>query len=128
LASALILEPELLLLDEPTARLDPPSRRELLAEVGRARTDGGAAVVHVTHRSEEVMSADRVVGLRAGGVVFGGSPGDLLRSPEADRLGVLWSGLHRLRRELLSRGVHLADCSGPDWNRIDPLLAGLSAH
>lgn len=126
LASALVLEPDLLLLDEPTSRLDPPGRRAFQDRAARAHARG-AAVVHVTHRSEEILPAGRVVGLDAGRVVFDGTPAELLRSPVSDRLGILWSGLHRLRRELSRRGVELPDPSGPGWNDADTLVAGLAS-
>jgi energy-coupling factor transporter ATP-binding protein EcfA2 len=126
LASAMILEPSLLLLDEPTARLDPEGRRRFLEEVRRERERTGATVVHVTHRSEQVMTADRVVGLRGGRVVFVGSPGELLRSPETDRLGILWSGLHRFRREAGARGLSLPNPEGEGWNDPAPLVESIA--
>jgi len=126
LASALLLEPDLLLLDEPTSRLDPPTRRRFLEEVERYRERSGAAVVHVTHRSEEVLPADRVVGLREGAIVFEGSAAELLESADADRLGIVWSDLHRLRRELARRGADLPACRGEEWNRAAPLVEALA--
>ncbi len=125
LVSALLLEPDLLLLDEPTSRLDPPTRQRFLDEVRSFRERSGAAIVHVTHRSEEILPADRVVALRDGKIAFDGSPAELIASPDADRLGVVWSDLHRLRRELGRRGADLAPCRGSDWNRSEPLLEGL---
>lgn len=86
-ASVLILEPEVLLVDEPTARLDAADRAEFLERLREAHRSG-ATVLHVTHRPEEVVLGQRVVALRGGRVVFDGSPADL-SAEEADRCGIL---------------------------------------
>ena len=67
LARALVLEPELLLLDEPFSSLDGPTREELLADLSAILRDGGMTTVFVTHdRNEAAVLADRV------GVLIGG--------------------------------------------------------
>jgi energy-coupling factor transport system ATP-binding protein len=125
LAAALLLEPDLLLLDEPTSRLDPPARRRFLEEVHRFRARSGATIVQVSHRSEEILPAERVVGMRAGRIVFDGSSAELLASGDADRLGIVWSDLHGLRRALARRGAELPACRGEEWNRAEPLVESL---
>lgn len=128
LATALLMEPRLLLLDEPTSRLDPAARARFLEEVDRARRESGVTVVLATHRSEEVMPADRVIGLREGRVEFDGTPAELLRSPDADRLSVRWSPLHRLRRGLIASGLSMDDETGADWNDANVLLERVGAR
>jgi energy-coupling factor transporter ATP-binding protein EcfA2 len=120
LGAALLMEPAVLLLDEPTSRLDAEGRRRFLEEVRRAREESGTTVVHVTHRSEEAMTADRVVGLRAGRIVFDGDPAAFLSTDEA--LGVRWSELHAFRRALRKRGVDVPGASGEWWNDAELLL------
>lgn len=120
LGAALLMEPQVLLLDEPTSRLDAEGRRRFLDEVRRAREETGTAVVHVTHRSEEAVTADRVVGLRAGRVVFDGDPAAFLAADE--ELGVRWSELHAFRRALRRRGVEVPGASGDWWNDPEVLL------
>jgi ABC-2 type transport system ATP-binding protein len=72
LALALLGEPDVLLLDEPTASLDPDQRRRLWESVAAHAEDGGA-VVFATQNLEEVERvAGRVVGLRDGQLVFAG--------------------------------------------------------
>ena len=84
LGIALLADPDVLLLDEPTASLDPRQRRRLW-ELARAVRDRGGAVVFVTQNLEELERfADRVVVLRGGRLVFDGSPEEYARSPEAD--------------------------------------------
>jgi energy-coupling factor transport system ATP-binding protein len=67
LAGLLALEPEVLLLDEPTSMLDAAGRREILERLEALR--GTTTVLHVTHHLEELLDADRVLVLNAGGLV-----------------------------------------------------------
>ena len=72
LAISLLADPQVLLLDEPTAALDPRQRRRLW-ETARAVRDGGGAVVLVTQNHEDLERvADRVVALAEGRVVYDG--------------------------------------------------------
>ena len=75
LAIAFLGRPTLLLLDEPTASLDPPQARALWERIGRARDEGTGAVV-ATHVLDEALGADRVLVLRDGRVVFAGTPAE----------------------------------------------------
>jgi energy-coupling factor transport system ATP-binding protein len=126
LASALILRPDVLLLDEPTSRLDPAARVRLAAEIDRAHR-AGTAVVHVTHRSGELLVAERIVGLDGGVPVFVGTPAELVRSAHADGLGILWSGLHLFRRRLLARGLDHAESAGAGWNDLASVVGAMTA-
>jgi ABC-2 type transport system ATP-binding protein len=76
LAIALLGSPQVLLLDEPTASLDPAQRQRLWERVDAVR-EGGGAVVFATQNMEEVADhADRVVKLEDGRLVFDGEPAD----------------------------------------------------
>jgi energy-coupling factor transport system ATP-binding protein len=72
LAGLLALEPEVLLLDEPTSMLDAAGRREILEKLEGLR--GARTVLHVTHHLEELLDADRVLVLNAGRLVADVSP------------------------------------------------------
>jgi energy-coupling factor transport system ATP-binding protein len=73
LAVALAASPEILLLDEPTAMLDPASRKEVREAVRQAH-QRGTTIVWISHRLEEVADASRVVGFGAGRITFDGEP------------------------------------------------------
>ena len=79
LAVALLHEPTVLLLDEPTAALDPQSRALLFARLARLRDEGHAILLTTHHLDEAEHGCDRVVVLDRGRVVSAGKPGDLLR-------------------------------------------------
>jgi energy-coupling factor transport system ATP-binding protein len=80
LAGLLAVEPEILVLDEPTSMLDAAGRREVLEhlEVLRSRK----TVLHVTHHLEELLNADRVLVLNGGELVADESPERLLADPD----------------------------------------------
>ncbi|MBA3366450.1 MAG: ABC transporter ATP-binding protein [Actinobacteria bacterium] len=85
LAAAMIGEPEVLLLDEPTASLDPERRRRFWQLATRVKEAGGALVFATQNLDELDMFADRVLALRGGAVVFEGAPDDYLQQ-YAERL------------------------------------------
>ncbi len=86
LAISLLSSPQVLLLDEPTAALDPRQRRRLWETAATTRDEGGAVVL-VTQNVEDVEHvADRVVLLLEGRVVFDGAVADYLRSEAAGAL------------------------------------------
>lgn len=76
LAGVLAVPRRVLILDEPTAMLDPAGRGEVLSAVARLRSEG-LAIVLITQEMDEVAGADRVVGLNCGRVVFAGAPKEL---------------------------------------------------
>jgi energy-coupling factor transporter ATPase len=103
LAGVLALRPKILLLDEPTAGLDPPARRALLATLAQLRREQGITLVVATHSMEDVLAlADRVAVLQAGRIAADGSPRHLFGRPGVwDGLGLrlpeIVALMHRLR-------------------------------
>ena len=85
LAVALIHDPPILLLDEPTAALDPASRDALFADLSRLRDDGHAVVLSTHHLDEAELGCDRVAVLDGGRLAAFGPPGEVLRSQTASR-------------------------------------------
>ncbi len=93
LARALVVEPRVLLLDEPLSNLDAKIRQRLRVEIRRLQRRVGITTIYVTHDQEEALAiADQVVLMSAGTVVQAGTPEDVYVRPAtefaADFLGV----------------------------------------
>lgn len=82
IAGALALRPACLVLDEPTAMLDPSGRAEVFSVVQKLNRELGMAVVWITHYMEEAALADRVVVMAEGKVQVEGSPREVFRQTE----------------------------------------------
>lgn len=74
IAGVMAMEPKCIVLDEPTAMLDPNGRREVLEAVGQLNKEKGVTVILITHYMEEVIRADRVYVMDDGKVVMQGTP------------------------------------------------------
>lgn len=74
IAGVLAMQPECLVLDEPTAMLDPHGRKEVMETVCRLNREQGMTVVLITHYMEEAVLADRVVVMNDGNIVLDGAP------------------------------------------------------
>ena len=82
IARAIVIEPPLVLMDEPLSNLDAKLRLEMRAEIRRIHASLGATTIYVTHDQEEALSlADRIVVMQAGGVRQIGTPDDLYARP-----------------------------------------------
>ncbi len=80
-AAAVALRPGYLVLDEPTALLDPCSRREVIDLVRGLRQQAGVATIHITHAPDEALDADRLVVLDRGRVVMDATPDRVFADP-----------------------------------------------
>ena len=74
IAGVIAMEPKCIVLDEPTAMLDPRGRREVVETIGRLNKEKGITVVLITHHMDEAAKADRVVVLHKGKVTADGTP------------------------------------------------------
>ena len=74
IAGIIAMEPKCIVLDEPTAMLDPRGRREVIDTIGRLNREKGITVVLITHHMDEAAKADRVVVLDKGKIAADGTP------------------------------------------------------
>lgn len=108
IASCLAIQPEILVLDEPTSNLDPKSAEEILSLLFKLNTSLGMTVILVEHRLEMVSSkAGRLVLMDRGRVVLDGEPREVLTSDLAEGLGIGVPKIVSLYKELSKAGVKL---------------------
>ena len=77
IAGIIAMEPKCIVLDEPTAMLDPRGRREVVDTITALNREKGITVVLITHHMDEAAQAQRVVVLSHGSIVADGAPGDV---------------------------------------------------
>lgn len=108
IAGMLAMRPEVLVLDEATAMLDPEGRREVLEIVKRLHRETGLTVVMITQFMEETLSCDRVVVMGGGKLQFSGTPREVFRrSAELRALGLDVPETVWLRDALIEGGMPL---------------------
>ncbi len=83
IAGVMAMEPKCIVLDEPTAMLDPNGRREVLDAVEQLNKEKGVTVILITHYMEEVIRADQVYVMDNGKVVMQGTPRSIFSQVEA---------------------------------------------
>ena len=110
IAGVMAMQPECIVLDEPTAMLDPVGRKEVLEAVHALNREKGVTIILITHYMEEVVEADHVYVMDAGKVVMQGTPRSIFSQVERlkeYRLDV--PQVTELAYELKQAGVNLPD-------------------
>ncbi|MBQ3573098.1 MAG: energy-coupling factor transporter ATPase [Clostridia bacterium] len=87
IAGVLAMEPEIIVLDEPTAMLDPIGRREIIDTIKRLNRERNMTVVLITHYMEEAVEADRILVIDKGKIEMEGTPFEIF--PQVERLKAL---------------------------------------
>lgn len=89
IAGIIAMRPECIILDEPTAMLDPQGRKEVLKTIRRLNREAGITIVLITHYMDEAAQSDRVVVLDKGQVVFDDVPSEVFSNvEELKRIGL----------------------------------------
>lgn len=108
IAGILAIQPQCIVLDEPTAMLDPNGREEVMTTLHRLNREMGMTVVLITHYMDEAVSADRVVVMDSGRVLTQGTPEEVFSQVELlkkHRLDVPQAA--ELVFRLIGRGLHV---------------------
>jgi len=109
IASVMVMQPRLLVLDEPTSQLDPVGTREVF-ETLDALTSAGTTVVLAEHKLEWIaVHADRIILLDGGRIVRDGHPRDVLADPSLPAYGVAPTRYTQAARLAVTRGCVPAD-------------------
>lgn len=108
-AGILAMQPEVMILDEATAMLDPSGRADVLRTVRKLNREQGMTVLWITHFMEEAAQADRVVVLDKGHVALDGTPGEVFtRVKEIKALGLDVPPMAELAMQLRRDGLELS--------------------
>lgn len=110
IAGAIAMRTKCIVLDEPTAMLDPKGRREVLAALKKLNKDFGIAVILVTHYMDEAVGADRVIVMNDGKVSLDGTPQEVFKNVEYLRsVGLDVPKPLELAKELEKKGVTIGE-------------------
>ena len=109
LAGVIAMEPEVLVLDEPTAGLDPAGRENLMANIRDYHRNHGGTVILVSHSMDEIArNAQRILVLKSAGILMEGTPGEVFaRGDELLAAGLEVPQITRVAMELNRRGVNV---------------------
>jgi len=109
IAGVIAMRPECIVLDEPTAMLDPQGRKEVMEIIGKLHREG-ITILLITHFMEEAAKADRVVILDEGRVVLDGTPAEVFRHREEIRaVGLDVPFAVELAHRLRKRGLEIPE-------------------
>ncbi len=109
IAGIIAMRPRCIVLDEPTAMLDPRGRKEVMDTVHRLNKDEKITVVHITHFMEEAVNADRVCVMDSGKIVMQGTPTEIFRQvTKLKELGLDVPQMTELAFELKQDGIEIS--------------------
>lgn len=108
IAGVLAMKPEILILDEPTAGLDPRGRDEILDQIAKLHREG-LTVILVSHSMEDVAKyADRIIAMNSGKVAFDGTPKEVFRHyKELERMGLSAPQITYVMQEMKGLGLNV---------------------
>ena len=111
IAGVIAMRPGVLVLDEPTAGLDPEARESLFANIEAYRKETGSTVVLVTHSMDDIARiADRLIVMNAGHIVMDGAPEEVFsRAAELEAIGLTVPEPTKIAMELKRLGVPITD-------------------
>lgn len=107
IAGVLAMKPEVLILDEPTAGLDPRGRDEILHQIKKLQTETGMTILLVSHSMEDVAEyVDRIIVMNKGSVMYDGVPREVFSHyKELEEVGLAAPQVTYILHELKERGL-----------------------
>ena len=109
IAGVLAMKPEMLILDEPTAGLDPKGRDEILGQIARLKKEMGITVILVSHSMEDIANyVDRIIVMNKGSVLFDDVPKEVFRHyKELEAVGLAAPQVTYIMQTLRERGMEV---------------------
>lgn len=109
IAGVVAMKPECIVLDEPTAMLDPSGRKEVIDTIRKLNKEEGITIVLITHYMEEAVDADRVIVMEEGKIVLEGKPKEVFSQvEELKNIGLDVPQVTELAYELKKEGIDIA--------------------
>lgn len=107
IAGVLAMKPEVLVLDEPTAGLDPRGRNEILSQIKKLQTETGMTILLVSHSMEDVAEyVDRIIVMNKGSVMYDGAPREVFHHyKELEEVGLAAPQVTYILHQLRERGL-----------------------
>lgn len=111
IAGVIAMEPKVLILDEPTAGLDPKGREDILAQIRILHKEYGMTIIMVSHSMEDVAKiADRVIVMNSGEIVLDGEIAEVFKEVEIlEKIGLAVPQVTYLIRELRKKGFNISE-------------------
>lgn len=111
IAGVIAMKPEILILDEPTAGLDPIGREDVLKQIKNLHTRYGMTVILVSHSMEEIARyTERILVMDQGKLILAGTPGEVFKHVEKlKQIGLGIPQVTQLSHDLKKKGIHLGD-------------------
>ncbi len=110
IAGIIAMKPDCIVLDEPTAMLDPRGRREVMATVKRLNEEYGITVIFITHYMDEAVKANRVIVMDNGKIVLDGKPKEVfVRIDTLKKIGLDVPEATELTHLLIGKGIDLPE-------------------
>ena len=110
IAGVLAMKPDCIILDEPTAMLDPSGRKEVINTIKRLNREEDKTIVHITHYMDEAVEADRIIVMENGRIALEGNPRQVFSQVEKiKKLGVDVPQVTELVYKLKLEGIDLPD-------------------
>ena len=124
IAGVLAMEPEVLILDEPTAGLDPSGRDEILDLVAKLHKERNLTVILVSHSMEDVARyVERLIVMKHGTVAFDATPGEVFSHyKELEKIGLMAPQVTYVMEGLARRGVTLPHNAITVQEAVDSIL------
>ena len=114
-AGVLAIRPDILILDESTAMLDPQGRREVIEVVRRLNKEEGMTILLITHFMEEALLADRTMVMNRGEIVMQGAPHEIFENGEALlTYNLCLPEITRIANTLREHGIDTPPCLYPE--------------
>ena len=108
IAGILAMRPDCIILDEPTAMLDPSGRKEVIKTIKELNKNSGITIILITHYMEEAVEADRIVVMDEGKIKMEGTPKEIFsKVPEMKSIGLDVPQVTEIAYELNQLGINI---------------------